>query len=217
MTTFEDDIEIHYPNTVLQRQLAGCESLNTALYELICQLAEQFENSPENAVGGGEISTQGGYQTSTRMNLFTVDNPTINQFVQEVLTDAVAAYVREVFGSESQQLSPWPVGWANLLRDGDWQGPHWHPTDKNIASGVYYVHLPEEMANPEGHIEFINPMPLSVNHGFPSTRRLTPREGKLILFPPWYTHYVHPFRGPGQRAIIAFDVLAQKPGLDLVF
>ena len=44
-----------------------------------------------------------------------------------------------------------------------------------------------------------------------------PREGRMILFPPWYVHYVHPFRGGGERAIIAFDILAQKPGPNFVF
>ncbi len=217
MNSFVDDIEHHFPTLVMQRQHQDCDQLNQALFELIGELAQKFANSPENAVLGGQISTQGGYQTSTRMNLFTVDHPALRQFVDELLMPACRHYVETVFKGESEQLAPWPVGWANLLARGDWQGPHWHPTDKNIASGVYYVHLPEQMPSPEGHIEFINPMPQSVNHGFPSTRRLTPQAGKLLLFPPWYAHYVHPLRGEGQRAIIAFDVLAQKPGLDLVF
>ncbi|MFK7956776.1 MAG: putative 2OG-Fe(II) oxygenase [Lysobacterales bacterium] len=217
MTTFVDSLEHHYPTLVMQRQHESVDPLNQALFELICDLAQRYRETPDNASLGGQVSTQGGYQTSTRMNLFTVDHPAITRFTQELLTPAVNHYVSEVFAADSQQLSPWPVGWANLLEHGDWQGPHWHPTDKNIASGVYYVHLPKDMPSPEGHIEFINPVPQSVNHGFPATRRLSPKTGKLLMFPPWYTHYVHPFRGEGQRAIIAFDVLAQKPGLDLVF
>ena len=88
---------------------------------------------------------------------------------------------------------------------------------RNVASGVYYVHLPDDKPSPEGCIEFINPIPESVHHGFPATRRLHRREGLMVLFPPYYTHYVHPFRGTGKRAIIAFDLLAQKPGMQFVF
>ena len=33
--------------------------------------------------------------------------------------------------------------------------------------------------------------------------------GDLILFPPYYIHYVYPFRGEGERCIVAFDVLIQ--------
>jgi hypothetical protein len=41
------------------------------------------------------------------------------------------------------------------------------------------------------------------------TRRLYPKSGDLILFPPYYIHYVYPFQGPGERCIVAFDVIAQ--------
>ncbi|MEM9529641.1 MAG: putative 2OG-Fe(II) oxygenase [Pseudomonadota bacterium] len=217
MSSYFDDVETHYPMVVLQRIHTDVDELNSELYALIKQMAEEYGDTPDNAVNEGLVSTQGGYQTSTRTNLLTLKAAAIETFRETVLLPACHAYLTEVFGDEAAELSPWPVGWANLLQTGDWQGPHWHPTDKNIASGVYYVHLPDDMPAPEGHIHFLNPMPQSVNHGYPATRRLTPVPGKLVMFPPWYTHYVHPFKGEGERAIIAFDVLAQKPGLDLVF
>ena len=68
---------------------------------------------------------------------------------------AIREYLAQVFdASGAAQLDPWPVGWANVLDEGDWQGPHFHPTEHNVASGVYYVRLPEERPNPEGRIEF---------------------------------------------------------------
>ena len=214
---FQDETETHFPTTVMQRQHEGVGTLNQALYQLIVEMQEKYTNTDGNAVNTGEISTQGGYLTSTSMNLFTVDNAAIKQLKEQVIMPAAVDYLRQVFGAESRQLDPWPVGWANVLGEGDWQGPHNHPTDKNVASGVYYVHLPEEKPSPEGCIEFINPIPESVHHGFPATRRLHPKEGLMVLFPPYYTHYVHPFRGAGKRAIIAFDLLAQKPGMQFVF
>lgn len=216
-TSHTDQVEVHFPTTVMVRSHDGLEVLNRELMRLIRDLEDRYADTDENAVRQGTISTQGGYQTSTRMNLMTLDNAAVVSFRDQVLLPAAREYLQQVFGEESQQLNPWPVGWANLLHGGDWQGPHFHPTDKNVASGVYYVHLPEEKPAPEGCLEFINPIPTSVNHGFPFTRRVRPAEGRIVLFPPWYVHYVHPFRGEGERAIIAFDVLAQKPGLDLVF
>lgn len=217
MSQYTDRLDVHYPTTVLERSHQGVADINHSLYELIESLAERYADTPHNAVRQGLVSTQGGYQTSTATNLMTLDEPVIGQFRDRVLMPSVSAYLDAVFGEEAASLSPWPVAWANLLDEGDWQGPHFHPTDKNVASGVYYVHLPEEKPAPQGCIEFFNPIPQSVNHGFPATRRLHPEAGKAILFPPWYVHWVHPFRGPGRRAIIAFDILAQKPGLDLVF
>jgi hypothetical protein len=150
------------------------------------------------------------------LNFFTLKSEAIEDFRDRLLLPAAMDYLRGIFGEQTEQFNPWPDGWANLLRDGDWQRPHFHPTPQNVVSGVYYVHIPVEKPEPQGNIEFFNPIPTSVNHGFPSSRRLLPREGKMILFPPWYVHYVHPFRGVGERAIIAFDILAQKPGAQLV-
>ncbi|GJM11368.1 MAG: hypothetical protein DHS20C11_36440 [Lysobacteraceae bacterium] len=216
-TPFDDNIEVHFPITVMQRQYQGVDQMNRSLASLVSDLEEKYRDTNSNAVNEGSVSTQGGYQTSTKMNLFTVNDPAIAAFKEQLLLPAVNQYLSKVFGEESKTLNPWPVGWANVLRAGDWQGPHLHPTEKNIISGVYYVQLPGEKQKPEGWIEFINPQLISVNHGFPTTRRVEPVEGKLVLFPPFYMHYVHPFKGDGERTIIAFDVLAQKPGMQLVF
>ena len=214
---YRDDLQIHVPTTVLERQFDGMDSLNAELYSLLQSLADQFRDTDKNAVGSGLISTEGGYQTDTGMNLFARKESAIVRLRDEVVIPAARDYLAEVFGEEASHFNPWPDGWANLLDEGDWQRPHFHPSLQNVVCGVYYVHLPAGMPEPEGNIEFFNPIPASVNHGFPSTRRLVPAEGKLVLFPPWYVHYVYPFRGSGQRAIIAFDVLAQKPGPNFVF
>ena len=56
-----------------------------------------------------------------------------------------------------------------------------------------------------------NPHPISTMHGDSSSRRHQPAEGQLILFPPYYMHFVHPFKGDGERAVIGFDVRLQPP------
>lgn len=208
---FEQEVEIHYPTTVMQRQFEGVDELNSRLYTLLKSMQTRFQDTAQNAVNSGLISTQGGYQTSSNLNLFLLKEDVIALFRDELVLPAVRAYLEEVFGDQAQHLNPWPDGWANLLQAGDWQRPHFHPTHRNIVCGVYYVHMPPNLPEPEGNIEFFNPMPVSVNHGFPSTRRILPQEGKLILFPPWYVHYVYPFRSPGERCIVAFDIFAQKP------
>ncbi len=208
---YSQDIEVHYPTTVMQRQFEGVEELNSRLFTLLRSMQERFQDTAQNAVNSGLISTQGGYQTSSNMNLFLLKEEVIVRFRDEMVLPSARAYLQKVFGEQATQFNPWPDGWANLLKAGDWQRPHFHPTHRNVVCGVYYVHIPEEKPEPEGNIEFFNPIQASVNHGFPSTRRLLPQAGKMILFPPWYIHYVHPFRGEGERCIIAFDIFAQKP------
>jgi uncharacterized protein (TIGR02466 family) len=209
---FKQEIEVHYPTTVMQRQFEGVEDLNASLYSLLHTMQARFEDSAQNAATSGMVSTQGGYQTSSGLNLFLLKEEAIVRFRDELVLPSARAYLQEVFGDQAAQLNPWPDGWANLLRAGDWQRPHFHPTHRNVVCGVYYVHIPEGKPEPEGNLEFFNPIQASVNHGFPSTRRIVPKAGNLILFPPWYIHYVYPFRGEGDRCIIAFDILAQRPG-----
>jgi hypothetical protein len=208
---FKQEIEIHYPTTVMQRQYQGMDELNSRLFILLKSMQTRFQDTAQNAVKSGLVSTQGGYQTSSSLNLFLLKEEVIALFRDELVLPAVRTYLLEVFGDQAQNFNPWPDGWANLLKAGDWQRPHFHPTQRNVVCGVYYVRLPGNMPEPEGNIEFFNPIQVSVNHGFPSTRRILPQEGKLILFPPWYIHYVYPFRSVGERCIVAFDIFAQKP------
>ncbi|MHB1544532.1 MAG: putative 2OG-Fe(II) oxygenase [Gammaproteobacteria bacterium] len=216
--SFDETVEVHYPTTVLERRHHGCEDLNTALYTLLKNLTEiHRDDRLENAIYSGRISTQGGYQTAKHRNFLERPEPAIAEFRDRILLPSVTRYLTEVFGQSASAIKPWIMGWANFLTAGDWQAPHMHPTTGNLASGVYYVRLPEAKDPPQGWIEFLNPHPISVHHGFTLTRRIEPEAGKLLLFPPYHIHYVHPFRGAGERAIIAFDVLKERPDLKLTF
>jgi uncharacterized protein (TIGR02466 family) len=212
---YDDHFEVHFPTLVMQRHNNGVGELNEALFTLIADLRRRYAESADNAVHGGEVSTQGGYQTSTQMNFLQREEPAVGQLRDQVFLPAIERYFEEAFGPESSRLKYWLMGWSNVLSEGDWQGPHMHPTPYNLASGVYYVKLPPGKPEPQGCIEFINPHPISAHHGETTTRRIVPREGDLLLFPPYYLHYVHPFCGAGERAIVSFDVI--KNPLDVTF
>ncbi|MGH8160777.1 MAG: putative 2OG-Fe(II) oxygenase [Gammaproteobacteria bacterium] len=213
---YTESIEQHFPITVMRRQLHGVSALNDKLFAWLQDASTRQGAGGSNAASDPAISTQGGYQTSKRTNIFTLDRPEIRQLRDRYILPAVHAYLRNVYGEQARDFDPHVIGWANLLARGDWQSPHMHPSETNLASAVYYVHLPA-LDPPEGCIEFINPHPVSVHHGFQTTRRIVPEEGLLLLFPPFYLHYVHPFRGEGERAIVAFDVLARQGALELGF
>lgn len=213
---YSETTEQHFPITVLSRQYNDAAALNDKLFAWIKDMAARYGDTGENAARDPAIATRGGYQTSRQMNLFQVERPEIRQFRDRYVLPAVHHYLRTVFSSEAEKVNPTLVGWSNLLGPGDWQGPHMHPTESNLASGVYYVRLPE-VTPPEGCIEFLNPHPISQHHGFTPSRRIVPSEGQLLLFPPFYLHYVHPLRSAEDRAIIAFDVLARSGKIQFTF
>ncbi|HEV2111636.1 MAG TPA: putative 2OG-Fe(II) oxygenase [Gammaproteobacteria bacterium] len=202
-TRFED----HFPITVMVSHHTGLEEVNRGIYDVVRTLRDQYINDRnENEALSGDITTYGGYQTSKKTMFLNRPETAIHTLRDKVIAPAVKRYLQHVFAEKARGLLTRTASWANILSAGDWQAPHMHPTQGNLISGVYYVHVPEK-PKPQGCIEFLNPHPVARHHGVSLTRRIYPLTGDLILFPPYYIHYVYPFQGAGERAIVAFDVI----------
>lgn len=202
-TRFED----HFPVTVMSSRHTGLDAANRDVYAVIRRLRDEHLDDPkENEALSGTITTYGGYQTSKKTMFLNLQDPAIQTLREQVVLPGIRRYLQKVYADQAGKLNTRIVSWANILREGDWQAPHMHPTPGNLISGVYYVHVPEKPA-PQGCIEFLNPHPAAHYHAVSLTRRISPQAGELLLFPPYHIHYVYPFRGEGERAIIAFDVL----------
>lgn len=202
---FED----HFPLTVMLSHHSGAEKINAGIAALLHGLRQQYlTDKGQNEALSGTITTYGGYQTPKKVMFLNRPEPEVQALRDQMVRPAVQAYIEKVYGKEGLALKTQLVSWANILCQGDWQAPHMHPTAGNLISGVYYAAVPEKPM-PEGCIEFLNPHPVSNHHGVSLTRRIMPKTGDLILFPPYYIHYVYPFRGEGERCIVAFDVVVQ--------
>jgi uncharacterized protein (TIGR02466 family) len=205
-TRFEE----HFPITVMLSHHTGLEGINAGIAKLLSGLRTQYlTDKQENEALSGTITTYGGYQTSKKMMFLNRPETDVQALRDQVVQPGVQAYLDRVFGEQGKQIKTRLVSWANILKEGDWQAPHMHPSTGNLISGVYYAAVPEK-PEPEGCIEFLNPHPVAHHHGVSLTRRIMPKQGDLILFPPYYIHYVYPFRGAGERVIVAFDVLIQN-------
>lgn len=103
------------------------------------------------------------------------------------------------------------TAWGVILDVGACQVPHIHPSA--WLSGVYYVRLPEAVADPgaahAGWIEFGRPYWDFESRAEPETRLVKPEEGLMLLFPSYMFHRTLPFAGPGERISIAFDILRE--------
>lgn len=210
------EVKHHFPVVVMQRDHENVADLNANLSAFILSQEVQFRNTPENAAKSPKIATEGGYQTSERMNVFLQKNEAIHVLREKIVMPAIVDYLKQTFGSASQGMSPFPVAWANVLRNGDWQRPHSHASQGNVVSGVYYVKVPKE-PYPKGCIEFINPLTVSLHHGYSASQRIIPEEGRLLLFPPYHIHYVHPVSSEEPRVVIAFDVMLRAANTNFVF
>lgn len=101
--------------------------------------------------------------------------------------------------------------WANVLREGDYHGPHNHPNA--VWSGVYYVEAGEAPASRAyaGELELLDPrvganMAPFAGDAFERRVRIRPAAGLMVCFPAWLRHMTHPHIGPGPRISVAFNV-----------
>jgi Putative 2OG-Fe(II) oxygenase len=107
--------------------------------------------------------------------------------------------------------------WIVSQRAGDFNPAHKHAGD---FSGVIYLRLPagleaewarEDHYPSAGYIEFIDGRP---NDYVRSRYRLRPCVGMILLFPSWLLHLAYPFRCPGERRSLSFNVVLPRPAHD---
>jgi uncharacterized protein (TIGR02466 family) len=157
---------------------------------------------------GVRRSNVGGWHSSG--DLFNTDDATMKALEAALLGVAaeMSYYRARDFNAECTIEVDFQGGaWANVSYESDFNRPHIHPGF--VWSGVFYVDtgpgLPRDdpRANEAGNIEFLDPRP--GNHH--STKHvIRPRAGQVLIFPAWLSHYVNPYRGPGERISIAFNV-----------
>jgi len=109
--------------------------------------------------------------------------------------------------------------WANINRSGHGNEFHSHPGA--FWSGVYYVDDGGIGADPAlgGELEFMDPrgpapamyaphLAFAIAGGLSAgtNQTISPRAGRLVMFPSWVLHQVRPYLGTAQRISIAFNL-----------
>lgn len=200
--TFDQQLEQHFPTPVLIQTHHGLEALNASLLDHIESLKTKSDNAALDALN----TTQGGFQSPANISYLDIENPSIAELKGEVIWPAIETYLAEVLEVDPLFTPLVISSWVVCLESADWQAPHIHPTEFGIISGIYYVEVPH-LPEPEGCLEFINPNLNAVMLGNQNaSRRHRPIAGQVIMFPPYYMHYVHPLRAKLRRTVIAFDV-----------
>lgn len=152
-------------------------------------------------------TTRGGHQTPS----LPLHEPELMQRFEAMVRKAVESYVAAL--PEGHVLrTHWPPAvrlsvWGTMLRRGGHQKPHIHPA--GVLSGVFYTRLPEvtEAEPNAGWIEF-GGTPYGTPTSYePSTTRVKPEPGLLVVFPSYLPHSTVPFDSDTLRVSIAFDVM----------
>ena len=181
--------------------------------------SEQLNNELQKLVLGKEAddlknrivrSNAGGWQSAG--NLITWKEPCIEIFrqrIEKLVTNILQHIIRDQGVNRSFRLLI--DSWANINRRGDYNVVHTHPNC--MWSGVYYV----TPGNPDpdvphgGLLELLDPRE-AANYVQVTSTVLDERHfyenkpGRMLLWPSWVKHMVHPYVGDGERISIAFNV-----------
>lgn len=196
MMAFATHVVIHdWPNS---------DAHNRELHELV--MRKEAEDS------GGRIvrSNAGGWQS--KGNLMRWSEPCIEIFrqrIEKLVSNLLQELVRDLGINRSFRLLI--DAWANINRRGDYNIVHTHPNC--MFSGVYYVTpgSPDPEVPHGGLLELLDPREAANYIQVPNTvldarTFLDNKPGRMLLWPSWLKHMVHPYVGEGERISIAFNV-----------
>ena len=180
------------------------ESLNNELQELV------LGKEADDVKNGITRSNAGGWQSAG--NLITWKERCIETFrqrIEKLVTNLLQDLIRDEGKNRSFRLLI--DSWANINRRGDYNVVHTHPNC--MWSGVYYVTpgKPDPDVPYGGLLELLDPREahkdiqvtntvLDARHFFEN------KPGRMLLWPSWVKHMVHPYVGEGKRISIAFNV-----------
>ncbi len=134
---------------------------------------------------------------------------TLQKMLAELFTAQAEAFAFKKGGNYKLSLR----AWAMVYGDRGYATVHTHPNCH--LSSVYYVTAPSDdeltMATgvkvKPGVIEFVDIRNAQDRHieglNFAPAARIEPKAGRMIVFPSWLPHFVHPVRGDEDRIAIA--------------
>lgn len=192
-----------------QPTILAIDNVPPVEFSKIFALSQQLHAHPElNEQGNPAISIRGGQQIHVYPNELNLDVKWLVHFL-ETLCQGYMELVSAQSGTEDLKLCKPVITsiWTIKQQAGQYQEMHTHPGGH--LSGNIYISAPD-LANDS------NPCDSQISFRLPHTRDVTrfimndtwkynPTPGTVILFPSHIPHVVYPWRGTGERTVMAFD------------
>lgn len=179
--------------------------VHTILKSMVDQAHEQSQHNDE---GNPNISVRGGQQIQLVPNEFGLDTKELKTFIEtrckEYIDNIIKTQgVNDLNGYQPKLISAWTI----KQKPGDYQALHNHEAH---ISGNIYIDVPDldqDSKPSDANIEFRLPVIRNPAHLiFTDQWRYKPRPLKMIIFPSYVSHTVYPWKGEGERTILAWDV-----------
>lgn len=194
--------ELLFATPIFAQQWHDCEELNAHLRDHF------LSREAAEAKADRRYSNVGGWHSP--IDLQESWDPRVRLVLERCRSLAELATQRLLDEEDAGREPKFRVcAWANVSREGDYNVPHVH---EMAWAAVYYVSVPPACIDDRtGALELMDPrsaiaMPDLVGRFFATRRVIHPVPGLMVLFPGTLMHFVHPFRGAGERISIACDL-----------
>lgn len=161
----------------------------------------------------GTVKTnRGGWQSDA--DLQDWQEAPVRQLLQQ-MTSLAQEYVARQTGRTAEDFaSGWKIrAWANINERGHYNRRHDHLGVHSFFSGVYYVNVGDITAGTASggrtRFEDCSFVAIDIDREADPLRRdylMTPRNGRMLLFPASLMHSVESYGGSQQRITIAFNL-----------
>ncbi len=189
------------------------EALNQQLAELLLSRERSADKQ------GMHRSNAGGWQSAG--NLINWPDASVQELkrrIETVVFNLTDQLIRD--DGRQRQFRLLIDAWGNINRSGDYNVVHTHPNC--MWSGCYYVTpgSPDTSIPQNGLLELLDPREaanyIQIRNTILDGREFVEnRPGRMLLWPSWMKHMVHPYIGTGERISIAYNVNVieeQPPG-----
>ncbi|WP_374584639.1 TIGR02466 family protein [Pseudoduganella sp.] len=197
-------MELLFPSPVMHFDWPDSEELNRALRDVV--LARRTSSC-------GTVKTnRGGWQSNADMQDW--QEAPVRQLLERMTTLAREYVARQTGRDAAEFATGWKIrAWANINEHGHYNRRHDHLGVHSFFSGVYYVNVGDITAGTASggrtRFEDCSFVAIDVDRQPDPLRRdyfMTPRNGRMLLFPASLMHSVEVYGGTQQRITIAFNL-----------
>jgi len=156
------------------------------------------------------LSIRGGQQIQVYPNSLNLDVTWLVNWLEKICQGYMELIISQSGTDDLKLCKPKGVSiWTIQQFEGDYQEMHSHPGGH--LSGNIYISAPELADNSQpsdSQILFKLPFTKDVSKFIMNdTWKYKPTPGTVIMFPSYLPHTVYPWKGSGNRTVLAFDAI----------
>lgn len=185
------------------------EDVDAGIFTQLKQTVDAAHGHSElNDEGNPNISVRGGQQIQLVPNELNIDTTLIKDYIETKCKEYIENIIKVTGVSDLNGYDPHLISaWTIKQYPGDYQALHNHEAH---ISGNIYIDFPDmdpDAKVSDGCLEFRFPVIRNPAHfNFTDQWRFKPSPMKMVVFPSYVAHTVYPWKGEGNRTILAWDV-----------